>query len=174
MKIVIEFLAHRIDSLDAVAIERRCDFTLRQADAVGKRLRGLVARLVFFRSGFQRPAQIIRHRQHVAREVRDRIFRGVLAFLLGAPTNVLAIGQGAQQLVVKRGDFNCRVRLLGDGLRFVIFGRRSSLGGIGRLGVRRFFGFFRFRRFLGLAFILFTHDAIRSDCPTSRLTTFAV
>ncbi len=49
--------------------------------------------------------QVVADLEHIAGEIGDGVFGGVLALALGAPAHILRLGQGAQQLVLQLRRF---------------------------------------------------------------------
>ena len=116
---------------DAELGERLLQPALGHLDAVDQRVqRRVAAAAALLGHRLDGAAQIVADRQHVAGEGGDRVLARVGDLALGAPAQVLHLGQRAQELVLHVGDFGLqRGRWVG--------GRR---GGACVVGGRRRFG----------------------------------
>jgi len=83
MEIVVETLAVGIDAPNAISLENAKEFALGRLDAFKKAHRALVPGLLRGQA-VQRSAQIVRHREQLFSEARNRIFRRIFAFALTA------------------------------------------------------------------------------------------
>ena len=123
MKIGIELLALRIELLDPVAAEDRLQVARGQFDALDHRPdRRLGVRARFRRQMLERAREIVDHGQHVAREARHPIGLGVADLALGAPAQVLHLGQRAQHAILQLAVL---------GVQRLDHGEGVALGGLG-------------------------------------------
>ena len=102
MEVGIELLAFGSKLLDPVPFQRRQHGALGQVNAFDQRLEARVpGRLGLGWYGVQRAAQIVRYRQHVAGEIRDRVGARVVHVARGAAAQVLHLGRDAQRAVLQ-------------------------------------------------------------------------
>ena len=102
VEIRIELFAFRLKLLHAMTIERGQHRALGDIDTLDEGLEaGIAGSLGFSGDGVERAAQIVGHRQHVAREIGDRISAGVMYVARGAPAKVLHVRRNAQGAVLQ-------------------------------------------------------------------------
>ena len=104
MEIVIEFLAHGLDGLDAEPLAGRLKGLPGHFDAHMEVLQVLVALHRVLIDRFDGPAEIVGDAQNLAGEVGHRVFGQVRLFALGPAADVLGLGQRPQQLILQRSD----------------------------------------------------------------------
>jgi hypothetical protein len=134
VEVGVELLAQRLELLHAVLVEDLEQLALGELDAVEQRLGrgvGLLAQLLVERA--ERAVHVVGDGDDVAGEIRDAVDPAVGDLALGAPAQVLHVGERAQQLVLVVGG------LLGQGLDQLrdarlflrLLGRRIAGGGRG-------------------------------------------
>src|SRR5882724_11253870 len=136
MEIVVEALAFGVDAPNAVSLEDRKELAFGRLDAFEKALRALVPGLLHGQA-VERSAQIVRHREQLFGEARNRIFRRIFAFALATAADVLSLCERPQQAILLLGKFRFECGHAGLGREF--FRLRSSrlLGGPFGVVVRR-------------------------------------
>src|SRR5262245_35549683 len=106
MELGIERFAQRVDALDAMALQHRLQLAIGGLDAHDHVAQRLIHAVGIVRQRRQGAPQIVGDRQHVLGKALDAELALTLRVLLAATTDVLRLGQRAQQLVLQ-------LRLLG-------------------------------------------------------------
>ncbi len=104
MEIMVEFLAHRVDARNAVALEHAQQFFQRHLHAGGEVAHRRLALAQLWRNRVGRALQVLQHIHQVAREAGNGVFVHVGQLALAAAAGVFRFRHGAQGLVFHRGQ----------------------------------------------------------------------
>jgi len=121
MQIVVKTLTVRIDAPEAVPLEYRKQLALGRLDTSDEAARALVLDLGLGQT-VERSAQVVGHRKQLLRKAGNRILQRVLAFALGAASDIFGLGQRSQQLILVLGELRLE-------RRDTFFGRRLGRRG---------------------------------------------